>query len=421
MMLRRRLMMFDEIIKPPVIFDEVVVTTTGASTWTVPADCKLVSVCVVAAGQNGAKAASSASGKGGDGGEVKNYYDIPVVAGSVLNLYVGSANGDATTGRTYFKDTNYIANISGKAGGASVDSTTGKDGEDGSYPFGDSSYGMMGSSGGGGGATTLGILHNNGGSGGTGAGNGGKSNNNPAATAATTYGSGGGGGGRSDSTYRNGAAGMQGVIIIRPSMAYVQKPDIVITENGYWTVPSRCIKIDVCCIGAGGNGKRYTTNGTVAGGKGGEVNDYHSIKVTPGEVLPVQIGVANGDATTGRTLLGSKYVANIDGTPTSTKSGGNGINGRRPFGDTSYEIMGSSGGNGSYDGKGGTGGSGAGNGGYGGSYSTLMHGTDATTYGSGGGGAGSYKVEYATGVEEYSGAVGKGMPGAIVIRPYDAI
>lgn len=195
-----------------------------------------IDACLIGAGASGDAGQSYNSsglfyanaGNGGGAGEVLNQLGVAVAGGTTYQLTVGKG-GAAVTG--------FGAAVPGNAGGdtsafgysadggtpsaggeAAHGSTPGGDGDDGSYPFGDSSFGTRYGAEGGGGAKAV----NNGswvemqpaGAGGDdGGGDGGNIDGN--AGDATVPGSGGGGrGGVSVSGLYSGAGG-DGIVIIR--------------------------------------------------------------------------------------------------------------------------------------------------------------------------------------------------------------
>lgn len=57
--------------------------------------------------------------------------------------------------------------------------------------------------------------------------------------------------------------------------------------NGSWTVPDGITGVDVLVVGGGGGGG-YDGGG---GGGGGQVIEYRGVTVTPGESIPIVIGL----------------------------------------------------------------------------------------------------------------------------------
>lgn len=200
-----------------------------------------IDACLIGAGASGDAGQSYNSsglfyanaGNGGGAGEVLNQLGVAVAGGTTYQLTVGKG-GAAVTG--------FGAAVPGNAGGdtsafgysadggtpsaggeAAHGSTPGGDGDDGSYPFGDSSFGTRYGAEGGGGAKAVNTagswveMQPAGAGGDDGGGDGGNIDGN--AGDATVPGSGGGGrGGVSVSGLYSGAGG-DGIVIIRPHTA----------------------------------------------------------------------------------------------------------------------------------------------------------------------------------------------------------
>ena len=191
-----------------------------------------IDVCLIGGGAGGegrGHTADSAGGDGGGGGEVLSLYGVEVKRDQRYEVCIGSGGAADTGGGKTTAFGLEAAGGAAYAGGAGGPrgSEEGAAGQDGSYPFGVSSFGRMGAGGGGGGGGyaqggTGG--QDGGGSGGRGGGPG--YDGSPGGVGTDGTGAGGGGGGGGDIWYTEsgamhqemgGAGGMggSGVVILR--------------------------------------------------------------------------------------------------------------------------------------------------------------------------------------------------------------
>lgn len=162
----------------------------------------------------------------------------------------------------------------------------------------------------------------------------------------------------------------------------------VFTSSGIFTVPAAVWSIDVFCVGGGGSGMAYcytkedTADSAPGGGGGGFTRTVKSIAVTPGQQIPVTIGVGGAKSYYEKVNLYAYYGWGNDG-------------GTTMFGSFATAIGGSGGGKryrsnfqSTYNNDEKTGGSGGSGGGGGWRYTVGgSDGSDATYHG-------SYTVQY---------------------------
>lgn len=80
----------------------------------------------------------------------------------------------------------------------------------------------------------------------------------------------------------------------KESVAKLATKTEIFTQDGYFRVPDGVTSLRVMCYGAGGAGGAANSSGYTGGGGGGGYYAEETIAVTPGEVIPVTIGLGGG-------------------------------------------------------------------------------------------------------------------------------
>lgn len=162
----------------------------------------------------------------------------------------------------------------------------------------------------------------------------------------------------------------------KEKLAAVATKTEIFTQDGFFRVPDGVTSLRVMCYGGGGAGGVGNSSGYTGGGGGGGYYAEETITVTPGEVIPVTIGVGGGGH------YGNPYQTTVvlNGGATSFGTYLSADGGEAGFAASS-----------SYDSKGGSGGSGGGGG-----YTNYSdeYANGGTGYQFGGGGGGSCNSKY---------------------------
>ena len=212
-------------------------------------------------------------------------------------------------------------------------------------------------------------------------------------------------------------------------VSLVNYVDITSSQPVY--ISGLCTRLDVCAVGAGGNGGPGTSNSSSTlnkaggGGGGGDVVTQENVAFTPGQEYMAVVGASGGGSSS---LLGVEAVGGANGARNSAGAGngnggaplgGNGQPGTKlgfvSFTDTALFGGGGGGGSAPHVKIGGAGGSPFG--GVGGSYSgtiseeypvtSVGYGAPGTGYGGGGGGGGAESAYTSWLCEGGSGYQGK--------------
>ena len=275
-------------------------TITSSGTWTVPAGVTSITVVCIGGGGGGLGSTGSADAGGGGGGGATAVSVLTVTPGQDFIVEVGADADPNHDG----DDVSFGGDVIAKAGtagsvrnGGLASQCTGQT----KYNGGNGGAGHASFGGGGGGGSSAGnaAVGSNGASGGaanggaggvapTGGGNGGEggSTSLPTADDATIYGGGGGGAGNTDGVGGLGGKGRHGVVRVSYYGA-------TFSSNSSFTVPDCINTLTVVCVGAGGGGSNGFSNSGQSGGGagGGGAASVRVVTVTPGQVIPLTVGV----------------------------------------------------------------------------------------------------------------------------------
>ena len=179
--------------------------------------------------------------------------------------------------------------------------------------------------------------------------------------------------------------------------------NVIYQSDDTFVVPEGVTSISVRIFGGGGSGYSFT-----GGGGGGGHMAHGEFSVTPGQKIPVTIGLGgysspNTSGTGGTSSFGT-LISAAGGSPGTMNKGGNGGSGGGGLigGDATY---GGGGGSGALK-KGGNGGTYGGGGGGGGGYQEYSSGSWHTTSAGGGGSGGQYGGSGGSGAASGSGSYG---------------